>query len=595
MSAVLQQAAGRLQHGDAQGALALCEQFLAQVPNHGDGLMLKAMTLGRLGQIEAAREAFDAAARHHAQPAVVLTNCANMLRRGGLLEDAAHRYRAATRSNPRHGDAWYGLALTLSDLEQSADAGHALDQVLALNPRHSGALNAKGALARDAGRDEEAEQCFSDAIAAHPQGAPARINRSALRRQHGDLDGALSDVLTALQLAPAAPDAHYQHASVLRMLGDLTAAEQAYLRAIELAPLRTDIHTDLAGLLWETGQEQRFLSVLASTLAQHPVADLAALLSKLAYRAGQPERALAAADQAIQLAPDQAEGWRLRGEAKAALLGPAAGLDDLKTATERDPNCVDAMHQYAETLLSAHRFADAAMVLDRDVSDADIQRHTALKTVAWRGLDDERYQSFCNYDRFTSKRMISTPPGYANLEAFNADLAGAIADLHNTKAQPLDQTLFGGTQSPGRLWEARTPVIQALASALLQEAHRFVADLPDDPTHPFLRRKTGTVKLAGAWSVRLQSGGGHVDHYHSAGWISACYYVQVPDSVMQGEKAGWLRLGASGVRDVDMPAERYVMPEPGSVIFFPSYMWHGVEPFFSDSVRVTAPFDLLPV
>ena len=31
-----------------------------------------------------------------------------------------------------------------------------------------------------------------------------------------------------------------------------------------------------------------------------------------------------------------------------------------------------------------------------------------------------------------------------------------------------------------------------------------------------------------------------------------------------------------------------------SEIFFPSYMWHGVEPFESEDVRVTAPFDLLP-
>ncbi len=121
-----------------------------------------------------------------------------------------------------------------------------------------------------------------------------------------------------------------------------------------------------------------------------------------------------------------------------------------------------------------------------------------------------------------------------------------------------------------------------------------MASLPDDANHPFLSRKRAGLALTGAWSVRLRSGGGHVDHIHPAGWISASYYVAVPQSVMAGERAGWLRLGASGIAGVELPAERYIQPEPGAAVFFPSYIWHGVEPFVSDQVRVTAPFDLVP-
>ena len=83
-------------------------------------------------------------------------------------------------------------------------------------------------------------------------------------------------------------------------------------------------------------------------------------------------------------------------------------------------------------------------------------------------------------------------------------------------------------------------------------------------------------------------------HIHPAGWISASYYVHVPETVLRGERAGWLRLGAPGLPGLDLPAERYICPEAGAAIFFPSYMWHGVEPFESEDVRVTAPFDLLP-
>lgn len=65
--------------------------------------------------------------------------------------------------------------------------------------------------------------------------------------------------------------------------------------------------------------------------------------------------------------------------------------------------------------------------------------------------------------------------------------------------------------------------------------------------------------------------------------------------MIEGERAGWLRLGVPGVAGLELDAERYICPEAGAAILFPSYMWHGVEPFQSDDVRVTAPFDLLPV
>jgi len=121
-----------------------------------------------------------------------------------------------------------------------------------------------------------------------------------------------------------------------------------------------------------------------------------------------------------------------------------------------------------------------------------------------------------------------------------------------------------------------------------------VEDLPDDPDHPFLSLKGKALSCAGAWSVVLASGGGHVDHIHPKGWISASYYIRVPQEVLNAQKAGFLRLGASGLSGVVLEAERWYKPEEGSVIFFPSYMWHGVEPFDSEAPRITAPFDLAP-
>jgi hypothetical protein len=37
-----------------------------------------------------------------------------------------------------------------------------------------------------------------------------------------------------------------------------------------------------------------------------------------------------------------------------------------------------------------------------------------------------------------------------------------------------------------------------------------------------------------------------------------------------------------------------VKPEPGLLVLFPAYMWHGVEPFTSGERRLSVAFDVVP-
>jgi len=83
---------------------------------------------------------------------------------------------------------------------------------------------------------------------------------------------------------------------------------------------------------------------------------------------------------------------------------------------------------------------------------------------------------------------------------------------------------------------------------------------------------------------------------HPDGWISSAYYVCVPDDVEdESLKAGWIKFGEPPFKtEPPTPAQKWVRPTAGLVVLFPSFMWHGTEAIFDDSVRVTAPFDLLP-
>ena len=596
MMPALQQAVQLLQAGRAAECVTLLDQVLAGSPDQPDALQLRGMARGRLGQFETGEADLLRVAGLHAQPQAVWSNLGNLRRRAGRPEAAIEAYRQALKCAPDFVDAWFNLGVTLFETGQADAAREAFEHVVAAQPGHSGALNGLGNILSRNGDAEGAIDFYSKAIAANPRALQARINRVAALRNSSRAAASLDDADAACRLAPNSAETHYQRGHTLRMLGRTGEASAAYHQAVTLAPLRSDIHKDLADLLWEMGKGRAAAAALRSTLRQTPSAELYETLGNFELLSGQPDGAEASFLAALDLMPNSARTMSRLGTAQIRKGDRGKGLDTLRAAlTASDGRDFAIRHALAEACLSEARAEEALAALDADPPPEHLQKHVALQATAWRSLGDSRYLQFYDYDRFTQKRVIETPPGYASLEAFNADLADCIARLHATEAHPIEQTLFGGTQSPGRLWNSNEPVIHALGDALMQAARAFVSGLPDDPEHPFLARKSDALELAGAWSVRLRSGGGHVDHIHPAGWISASYYVQVPESVMSGERAGWLRLGAPGIAGLDLPAERYIKPEPGTAIFFPSYMWHGVEPFESDDVRVTAPFDLLPV
>ena len=177
------------------------------------------------------------------------------------------------------------------------------------------------------------------------------------------------------------------------------------------------------------------------------------------------------------------------------------------------------------------------------------------------------------------------PAGWQSLDAFLRDAAAELESLHAYASHPLQQSVRGGGQLPLNAPELGRSVVAALFESISHAVQRHVAK----------RGATGFA-ISGAWSVRLRSGGYHTDHVHPEGWISSACYISLPDAVTGGrDHAGWLRLGKPGVRT--MPAlgpDHWVKPEPGLLVLFPAYMWHGVEPFESSEARLTVAFDVVP-
>ena len=161
---------------------------------------------------------------------------------------------------------------------------------------------------------------------------------------------------------------------------------------------------------------------------------------------------------------------------------------------------------------------------------------------------------------------------------------------------PLDQTLRGGTQTLGDIFEQGHPLVDALKQRISEAITRYIAGLPEDLNHPFLRRRSKAWRFAGSWSSRLGSGGFHTNHVHPQGWISSACYVVVPESVLCGRgQAGCLQFGEpdfdTGLNKAIWPT---VLPRPGRLVLFPSMFWHGTVPFVDDADRLTIAFDVMP-
>ena len=193
---------------------------------------------------------------------------------------------------------------------------------------------------------------------------------------------------------------------------------------------------------------------------------------------------------------------------------------------------VDLLVRRARNALRRGRPDEAAALLEPKLA-SDAPEVAPYLASAWRLRDPERWRWLEGDPRLVSVVDLELPAG----------LAERARALHVAVAEPLHQSVRGGTQTEGHLLARIEPEFRALRDLLAEAVARHIAQLPPfDPTHPTLgKRRDAPVRFAASWSVRLIDGGCHANHFHPEGWFSSALYLAVPPP---GEaQAGWLVLG----------------------------------------------------
>jgi tetratricopeptide (TPR) repeat protein len=426
-------------------------------------------------------------------------------------------------------------------------------------------------------------------LAANPQDRVSWHNLAAAEGDLGRAAEAEAAARRALALGIPAPETRLVLARALQDLNRLDEAERMFEEAVARRPTYPEAHRDLAQLRWmRTGAVDDALRALDDALHRAPRDVALHYVRAVALEfIGDKPGALASAEAGLALASNDLQLLRTASHLCAELGQGSRAVVFALRAVAAAPGLAPVQITLCEAHLAAGDIPQAEEVAARLCATNPLDQHAiAMRATAWRLLGDPRYESLYDYARFTHAESIDAP-----LEELALDLGA----LHRYRAHPFQQSVRGGGQLPLNAREMARPAIRALFDSFREVVERHLARVGPG-ADPFRSRNTGRFAFAGAWSVRLSSGGYHTDHVHQRGWLSSAFYVALPP-VMKPEsaRAGWLRFGRPGIATrPELSPERHVQPEPGKLILFPSYMWHGVEPFESDAPRLTVAFDALP-
>jgi tetratricopeptide (TPR) repeat protein len=565
---------------DARGDLLAIQRVAG---DHPAVLHLLGLVNKRRGDLAGAKSALARASALAPSDPQINSNYGNLLADIEEPQAALACYGRALMAAPSHVDARYNRALLLQRLGRLDEALADLDEIASVRPTDAKTHSARGSVLRELKRLDAAADAFDAALKLDRNRPTALHGRARVAMERGDGD-ASAFYRQALQNQPQNLQLVLGFAEALEAEGDPDAL-QVLERAVAQDPEWLDGQRCLARMRWEAGQDVAFTRDLEDVLATQPAnGQLWLAYAATLADAGLHERAADAAAQGRHAAGDDVE-LTLMEAVQASEAGQVRRSDQLFAklpASLPDRAILEARHR-----LRCREFERASQLVDKARSEKpqDIGAW-ALTGLIWRLTGDARAEWLLGQPGLVTSMEVRLDEGQLQR------IADCLRGLHRTRAHPIGQSIRGGTQTRGRLFDRRDAEVSTLVEAVEEALERYWSSLPPrDEAHPLLRYRDSPRFLGGSWSVRLTSGGFHVSHFHPEGILSSACYLVVPTPKAPME--GWLELGgAPSELGVAIDPLVVIEPKPGRLALFPSYLFHGTRPFFSGE-RLTVAFDVV--
>lgn len=601
----LQNVSRLLQAGRAHEAVEIAQRLVAQAASAPDAHHLLALCHAEAGNVTEAQNGFLRALELAPEHPMILVNYAVMLRKLGQLESSIGLLQRATEAAPDFAKGWSELGLSGLRAGDHQQASLALKRAVALQPGSAQAWHALGNASHAIGDLSAADVAFAKVIALEPGHPTASTHLGTVLRMSGRTEEAIACFERIRNGGDNSPELADSLVGALLDHGRLGEAVELARQIVRKHPDFVAGRVTLANLLWEHGSaaatDDDPFDLFRVALEQAPDHhEMRAAFIQLLLSVRQADEALGQVQQLRARADDPMLVWFQANALEMMGRSEHAGVLYAQLHTDWGRRMPAFLNSYARHLLTTRKWDAAAEVAsEATLLEPDNQEAWANLATAWRLLDDSREHWLCNYDQLVGLIEIETPPEFENRTVFLDALTANLDKRHKGRREPIQQSLRGGSQTPGRLFGRSEPVLESTRAALVHGIERWLATLPKDASHPFLRRKTRSVRIGGSWSVKLWSSGNHVNHIHPEGWISSAFYVALPPSMetaSSSDQSGCIQFGQPPMElGLGLPPRRVIRPEPGKLALFPSYMWHGTVPFEDEQPRLTIAFDMTPL
>ncbi len=298
----LRQAHAHWVAGQAAQAETLCRRVLAVEAGQPDALHLLGLMAYAYGRLPEALDLLRQACASPRAKAACASDCAELCRQQGLLEEGEAAARRAVTQSPHLMAAWNNLGIILQEMGHYAESRVCLEKVHAHEPHNAEVLNNLANTCLRAGEATQAERYWREALALKPDAAKPHSNLAKLLGERGQYEEALHHGRCAIDRDPSLADAY-----------------------VNLAAIETERKRFPEALAW--------LDALLAVHANHAVALAARAL--VLEELERLDEALASAQRAVAVRPDNTEAQYALGRVLQALGRPMEALAAYEQAATR--------------------------------------------------------------------------------------------------------------------------------------------------------------------------------------------------------------------------------------------------------------------
>lgn len=483
------------------------------------------------------------------------------------------------------------------------------------------------------GRLDEARSKITPMLTRAPDEPGVLHAHAVIMWQSSQNDAAITSMKKAVECAPEPAALLMPLAQMQHGIGDLDGALESLRDLVKHSPNNPESLINLSGLLIEANRNEEAFDVLSAAAKTFSnIADIHFNLGVVQKRLHQLTLAVESYVSAVKLVPDNPHFCLSLGCALIDIQDYSRAVEMLRPLARKYPDNDDVADRLGFALTQSGKTEDAIDVYKQLVSkhpastmanerlmynqiqlghwqDAREQCETILNldpgnigTLGYRKFildetdcahaDDDLY----NIDIWIKRQAVALPDGYKDLDHFNAQLADDILAASRNGQETLAISCHNG-KIVADLKQCEGAAIAAFVAAISETMASYVEQFQPPANTSWSASKPDDWEIY-IWSTVLNDGGYQDSHMHPSAWVSGVYYVSLPESMGDGSSSydGWLEFGQAPARfNLSTPPKTQIIkPEPGLIVFFPSYFHHRTIPFKSTDHRISIAFDLEP-